>query len=134
VISLVDRRARRSLQVAIEADRIIGAVLVGAGRVAADLTVAFERGTPVPDDPALLLVGGAAMLAPSAAEDDDTTVCSCNRVSRGAIAEACRAGAHTVADVACATRATTGCGGCVGEVSSLLDRLVPAPPEALAVS
>ena len=133
LISLVDRQARRSLQVAIAEERIVGAVLIGAGSVAADLTVAYERRTPVPADPALLLVGGAAMLAP-AQDDDEATVCTCNQVSRGAIVAACRAGAHTVAEVACATRATTGCGGCVGAVSTLLARhgATPEPRPHLA--
>ncbi len=123
VISLVDHQARRSLRVAIEGRRIVGAVLVGAGPVAADLTVAFERGTPVPDDPALLLLpGAAALLVPS--DTDEAIVCTCNRVTAGQIKEACRAGHHSVAEVACATRATTGCGGCLGAVRSLLSREV----------
>lgn len=136
VISLVDRQARRSLQVAIAEERIVGAVLVGAGPIAADLTVAYERGTPVPADPALLLVGGAAMLAP-VENDEEATVCTCNQVSRAAIAEACRAGAHTIADIACATRATTGCGGCLGAVNALLSRhavaTAPDPPVGAVV-
>lgn len=125
LISLVDRQGRRSLQVAIAGQRIVAAVLVGAGSVAADLTVAYEKRTPVPDDPALLLVGRAALLTP-AQEDDETTACTCNQVSRGVIVAACRAGAHTVAEVACATRATTGCGGCLGTVSALVARQVRA--------
>ena len=119
VISLVDRHGRRSLRVAIEADRIVGAVLVGAGPAAARLTIAFERGTPVPPDPAVLLLGGPSSWATAQDEDTDT-VCNCNQVTRGDIATACRAGAHTVEDIACATRATTGCGGCIGAVNGLL--------------
>lgn len=136
LVSLVDRQARRSLHVAIAEQRIVGAVLVGAGHIAADLTLAYERRIPVPDDPALLLVGGAAMLAPPE-DDDEVTVCTCNHVSRGAIVEACRAGSHTVADVACATRATTGCGGCLGAVTALLRRdgaLADGAPPRMAVA
>lgn len=124
VISLVDRHGRRSLRVAIEADRIVGAVLVGAGPVAAQLTLAFERGTPVPPDPAVLLLGGASRVTPQ--EEDTDTLCNCNQVTRGEIAAACRAGAHTVEEVACATRATTGCGGCIGAIRGLLARNVAA--------
>jgi len=119
VISLVDRHGRRSLRVAIEAERIVGAVLVGAGPLAAQLTLAFERGTPVPPDPAVLLLGGASSWV-TAQEEDTDILCNCNQVTRGEIASACRAGAHTVEDIACATRATTGCGGCIGVVRGLL--------------
>lgn len=130
VISLVDRHGRRSLRVAIEADRIVGAVLVGAGPVAAQLTIAFERGTPVPPDPAVLLLAGPSSWVTAQDEDTDT-LCNCNQVTRGEIATACRAGAHTVEDIACATRATTGCGGCIGALRGLLAKnaaadLVPA--------
>ncbi|HEY3339008.1 MAG TPA: FAD-dependent oxidoreductase [Propionicimonas sp.] len=127
VISLVDRHGRRSLRVAIEADRIVGAVLVGAGAVAAQLTIAFERGTPVPADPAVLLLGGASSWMTSREEDTDT-VCNCNQVTRGDIITACAAGAHTVEEIACATRATTGCGGCIGAVKGLLARAAATGP------
>jgi assimilatory nitrate reductase electron transfer subunit len=134
VISLVDRHGRRSMQIAIEANRIVGAVLVGAGVVAAQLTIAFERGTPVPADPTALLLGRGSSWMTSQEEDTDT-VCNCNQVSRAAIATACKAGAHTVEDIACATRATTGCGGCIGAVRAMLAKsaaadLVPAQASA----
>ena len=132
VISLVDRHGRRSLRVAIEADLIVGAVLVGAGPVAAQLTLAFERGTPVPSDPAVLLLGGASRVT---AQDEDTdTICNCNQVTRGEIASACSAGAHTVEEIACATRATTGCGGCIGAVRGLLAKNVAADLMSARVS
>lgn len=128
VISLVDLHGRRSLRVAIEADRIVGAVLVGAGAVAAQLTLAFERGTPMPPDPAVLLLGGASSWA-GAKEEDTDIVCNCNQVTRGDIASACSAGAHTIEEIACATRATTGCGGCIGAVKGLLARSAAAQLE-----
>jgi NAD(P)H-nitrite reductase large subunit len=50
-------------------------------------------------------------------------VCSCNQATAGAIDEAIRArGLATVVQVANATRATTGCGGCAAEVGALLER------------
>ena len=51
---------------------------------------------------------------------DDVAVCQCNNVRAGVVREAIRAGAGTVADVATRTRATTGCGGCAGAISTLL--------------
>jgi NAD(P)H-nitrite reductase large subunit len=54
---------------------------------------------------------------------DDDLVCSCNAVTAGEIREAIRArGLTTVAGVATATRASTGCGGCAAEVDALVRR------------
>jgi NAD(P)H-nitrite reductase large subunit len=50
-------------------------------------------------------------------------VCSCNHVTAGAIRDAIRArGLTTVVQVANATRASTGCGGCATDVGALLRR------------
>lgn len=51
-------------------------------------------------------------------------VCSCRRVSDRLIAQVLRDGARTLEQVASSTGATTGCGGCRGSVS----RLVEEPP------
>lgn len=135
VVSLSDPVGRRSLRIAVAGSRIVGAVLVGAGRVAADLTAAFEQRLPVPDDPALLLLPGAgALMTPAAPGGPAAVVCTCNRVTRGAIAEACAAGAATASDVARMTRATTGCGGCLGAVNALINTHNDASrPEVFAV-
>jgi NAD(P)H-nitrite reductase large subunit/formylmethanofuran dehydrogenase subunit D len=68
-----------------------------------------------------------ALLAPSgpaaAAIEPEAVVCSCNHVTAGTIDGAIRArGLTTLAQVANATRATTGCGGCAADVRALLER------------
>jgi ferredoxin-nitrate reductase len=65
-----------------------------------------------------------ALLAPAAPENEPgAVVCSCNGVTAAAIDDAIRArGLTTVAQVANATRATTGCGGCASEVRAQLAR------------
>ncbi len=59
---------------------------------------------------------------------DRTTVCRCNSVTKAAIVEAWHGGARSVADVATATRATTGCGGCTDVVCGLVDWRGAADP------
>ncbi|KTS80815.1 hypothetical protein NS183_17665 [Microbacterium testaceum] len=109
---------------------LTGFVAVGMPRTGAELTLLFERGSELPADRSSLLrldapdAGMAVVADPFAA---DATVCWCNGVSAGAIREAVAAGEPTVACVKAATRAGTGCGGCVGRISELLAReAVPA--------
>ena len=109
---------------------LTGFVAVGMPRTGAELTLLFERGSELPADRSSLLrldapdAGMAVVSDPFAA---DATVCWCNGVSAGAIREAAAAGEPTVACVKAATRAGTGCGGCVGRISELLAReAVPA--------
>ncbi len=124
-LSLVDLTGRRSVCVSVAENRVVSAVCVGSSRTAAALTVAYERGTTVPADPAWLLVdAGALDLAPQASSPttmpSQATVCSCNGVTKGQIVDAHRAGARAVSDLAAQTRATTGCGGCRPVVEGLL--------------
>lgn len=61
------------------------------------------------------------------------TVCRCNNIKYRTIEKAILAGAHSVAEVAAKTKATTGyCGGtCTPKIQAMLAELVPgfvAPP------
>jgi assimilatory nitrate reductase electron transfer subunit len=102
-----------------------GFVSVGLPRVAAELTLLFERGSELPADRSSLLrldapdAGAAATGDPFA---PDATVCWCNGVSVATISEAAAAGNDTVACIGAATRAGTGCGGCTGRIAELLAR------------
>lgn len=109
---------------------LTGFVAVGMPRTGAELTLLFERGSELPADRSSLLrldapdAGMAVVADPFAA---DATVCWCNGVSAGAIRDAVAAGEPTVGCVKAATRAGTGCGGCVGRITELLAReAVPA--------
>ncbi|KGN41917.1 FAD-dependent oxidoreductase [Knoellia aerolata] len=123
-LSLSDPAAGRHIEVVVEGDRLVGATCIGAGQVAADLVAAYTRRTPVPRDPAHLLLAtlSSAPPAPSSPGDlaDDAAVCRCNSVTKADVARAHSRGAHSVAEVARETRATTGCGGCKDEVCGLL--------------
>ena len=130
-LRLSDPDVGRHVEVVVSGGRLVGATCVGAGAVAADLVTTYTRRTPVPADPAYLLLPALVPhqgLGPSSPADlaDDTAVCRCNGVTKAGITACVRDGATSVAEVAAATRATTGCGGCHDDVCALLDWLVPA--------
>ncbi|KGN34804.1 FAD-dependent pyridine nucleotide-disulfide oxidoreductase [Knoellia sinensis KCTC 19936] len=123
-LSLSDPAAGRHVEVVVSGDRLVGATCIGAGQVAADLVAVYTRRTPVPSDPAHLLLTAlspapAAVTSPESLPDD-AAVCRCNSVTKADIREAHACGARTVDEIAQATRATTGCGGCKDEVCGLL--------------
>lgn len=126
-VRLADPRAGRYIEVVVSDGILVGATCVGDPRVAADLTAAYTRRTPVPMDPAFLLLTPVMQTAAPASSPehmpDDAVVCRCNGVTKGDIAESCGSGAHTVEEVARETRATTGCGSCKDAVCGLVDWL-----------
>lgn len=127
-VRLTDPDRGRHVEVVVSDERLVGATCVGAPDVAADLVAAYTRRTPVPVDPAYLLLpalpsrAGAAGTEPASLAAH-ATVCRCNGVSKADIVAGHAAGATTAEAVATATRATTGCGGCLEEVCRLLDWL-----------
>ncbi|MFD2026907.1 FAD-dependent oxidoreductase [Promicromonospora aerolata] len=126
-VRLADPAAGRYVEVVVADGLLVGATCVGDPRVAADLTAAYTRRTPVPPDPAfLLLTPVMSAAAPASSPEhmpEDAVVCRCNGVTKGDIAQSCGSGAHTVEDVARDTRATTGCGSCKDAVCGLVDWL-----------
>jgi len=82
----------------------------------------FDRDAPVPADRRSLLLGRAFGDSPQRAVSpalmpDSAAVCRCNNVTKGAIVRAYRAGER---DIARATTATTGCGGCRDAVDGIV--------------
>ena len=135
-VTVDDPQGRRHITVVVQAGRLLAATCVGAGEVAADLTVSYDRATPVPSDPLLLLARGSGLSAPEATSPTlmpaRATVCRCNGVTKGDVVHAWESGAATVAEVAAATRAATGCGGCRLVVQGLLDWLEDVEPDRSA--
>ncbi|WP_086663110.1 FAD-dependent oxidoreductase [Lentzea kentuckyensis] len=111
-------------------DRVAGAIVIGAPDAAATITQLYDRGIPAPTDRLALLLGRAlpAEAASPADLPSSAVICRCNTVSKGQIVSAWRAGAETVPQLAEATRATTGCGGCKDAVCGLLDWLGASQP------
>jgi assimilatory nitrate reductase electron transfer subunit len=112
-------------------DRVAGAIVLGAPDAAATITQLYDRGIPAPTDRLSLLLGRAlpAEAASPADLPSSAVICRCNTVSKGQIVSAWRAGAETVPEVAQATRATTGCGGCKDAVCGLVDWLSASQPQ-----
>ncbi|MEO7350496.1 MAG: FAD-dependent oxidoreductase [Marmoricola sp.] len=131
VMSLADPQGRRHIEVVVRGERLVGFSCLGAPQVSASLSVTFDRRTPLPVDPLTLFVpqtGPVETGAPSPQASPtlipaDATICRCNGVTKSDIMTAWDEGACTVEDVAAATRATTGCGGCSEIVCGLVDWL-----------
>jgi ferredoxin-nitrate reductase len=116
---IVLRDTRRGLyrKLVLRGDRLVGALLLGDVTDARLCSSALRDGGAVDD----ALLGLAPAVDAELVPDD--VVCSCHQVSAGAVHEAIRArGLTTVAQVASATRASTGCGGCAADVRALLAR------------
>ncbi|MDF9875850.1 FAD-dependent oxidoreductase [Cellulosimicrobium cellulans] len=132
-VTLSDPASGRHVEVVVADGLLVGATCVGAPELGADLTATYTRRVPVPVDPAHLLLRPVAQ-APAPASSpthmpDRTTVCTCNGVTKGDVVGCWHDGARSVDDVARATRATTGCGGCKDVVCGLVDWLATADPD-----
>ncbi|MCI2419942.1 FAD-dependent oxidoreductase [Saccharopolyspora sp. K220] len=126
VLSLSDPKRGRYAKLVIRDDRVTGAILLGCPDAAATITQLYDRRIPVPEDRLSLLLGrtmpsGAA--GSPAEQPASAKVCQCNSVTKGRLIEAFRNGATTVSELATATRATTGCGGCTDAVRGIADWL-----------
>lgn len=135
VLTLSDGGGNRHVDLVLRAGQLVGVTSLGFPDVSAALTVAYDRGTPLPADPLALLVpasasgGVAASLSPMRMPGS-TTVCRCSSVTKKQIVGAWESGATTVDAVAGLTRATTGCGGCKEVVCGLVDWLNASDPAA----
>ncbi len=129
VIALSDPQARRHIEVVVRRDRLVGFLALGAPQVSASLSVTFDRRTPLPVDPVSLLVPQTGSVETRSNEASptlipaDATICRCNGVTKSDIMGAWDDGCHDLEEVASATRATTGCGGCTETVCGLVDWL-----------
>jgi ferredoxin-nitrate reductase len=119
-VTLRDTRSGTYRKLVLQGDRLVGAILVGDVADARRCTAALRSGDAT--DPTLI-EGGFATGAEPPPPDPDTTICSCNAVTAGEIDRAIAArGLTTLAGIQKATRASTGCGGCAGEVRAILER------------
>jgi ferredoxin-nitrate reductase len=114
LISL-DSRSGRYRKLVVAGDRLVGAVLIGDLAEVPALHDLIEHDRPIPSE---LLHGPPAERS---APGPTALVCSCNAVSREDIERAIVAGGlERVEQVAAATAASTGCGGCRPGVEALL--------------
>jgi assimilatory nitrate reductase electron transfer subunit len=135
VVSVNDPRGGRYGRLVLREERIVGGIMLGLPDAAALATSLYDRAAPAPSDRLALLLGRAM---PSAAEPaatpalmpDRTVVCRCNTVTKGALTAAWLGGARTLGELACATRATTGCGSCLDTVGGIAEWLERSDPPA----
>ncbi|GAB2769833.1 FAD-dependent oxidoreductase [Terrabacter koreensis] len=134
VLAFTDPVRGRYAKLVLRQDRLVGAILLGVGDAAGALTQLYDTGAAVPRDRLALMLGRAVTrsTAPDtvnlAEMPGSAVICRCNTVTKSAIVGAFRAGADSVAAVAEATRATTGCGSCKGAVDGLCSWLRSAEP------
>ncbi|MBW3614592.1 MAG: nitrite reductase large subunit NirB [Actinobacteria bacterium] len=115
----------KRLVLAGEGKRVLGGILVGDAAAYQTLAQMSRGDMPTPEHPEDLILPDRAGSPAGAAGVDavagTATICSCNNVTKNAICAAVADGGLTdVAGIKEATRAGTGCGGCVPLVIDLL--------------
>jgi assimilatory nitrate reductase electron transfer subunit len=134
VVGFSDPARGTYARMVVRGDRLTGAVLLGDNPSVGAVVQLFDRDAEVPADRRSLLLGrafgaaGATAVQSPAFMPDQAVVCRCNSVPKAQITACWRAGARTVTDVAAATRATTGCGGCLDAVTGIVDWLSTVDP------
>ncbi|WP_222853681.1 FAD-dependent oxidoreductase [Fodinicola acaciae] len=130
-LAFSDPRRGRYARVALDGDRVAGAVVLGLPDAGAAVTQHFVRGIPAPSDRLGLLLGRA--LPPESAAHGgpsrlpaEAEICRCNRVTKRQLVHAWQAGSRSVRQLAGATRATTGCGTCTDAVDGICSWLAAA--------
>ena len=134
VLSFADPTRGTYVKLVIRDDRLTGAVMLGDNPTVGTVVQLFDRGGSVPVDRRSLVLGRALGDAATPVDSpalmpDSALVCRCNTVRKAKITACWRAGARSVADVAVATHATTGCGSCSGAVAGVLDWLSTVDPQ-----
>jgi nitrite reductase (NADH) large subunit len=121
-------RVHKRLTVCAETGRVVGGLLVGDASDHAALAAMAAGDLPTPENLAGLIGAAGSDLGSTgvgvSALADTAMVCTCESVDKASICRAVDDGAHDVGAVKRATKAGTGCGGCVPMVTDLVnDRL-----------
>jgi nitrite reductase (NADH) large subunit len=138
VVSHLDPTCGVYKKLVLRDSRLVGAILLGTRDSRGRLRRLLQAGEPLTGPVADLLFADSdrdQLLEEGAAADlehlpDDTQICNCNRVSKGQIVTAIRAGRCSVAAIGECTKAGTGCGTCQPLLGQLLDRYAPAAAPA----
>ncbi|MGL4609538.1 MAG: nitrite reductase large subunit NirB [Trueperaceae bacterium] len=101
---------------------LLGAILVGDVSDYGTLLNYYQQKKILPDVPETLLVAASEGSAGAgvAAFTDNAVICSCENVSKGAIASQIQAGCHDVPSLKKSCKAGTGCGSCVPLLNDLI--------------
>ncbi|MCX4696560.1 FAD-dependent oxidoreductase [Streptomyces sp. NBC_01408] len=120
-VTLNDPANSRYARLELTGERIVAGVLLGFDRAIATATELYVHDLPVPRDRLSLLLGRAPRVAKAGPTEmcPGTVVCLCNNVTHQDLTEAWHAGSRGLPELAAATRATTGCGGCTRQVEAI---------------
>lgn len=104
---------------------LLGAVLVGDTSDYGSLLQLMLNEIALPENPEVLIVpNNGCADKPAIGVDklpDSAQICSCFDVTKGALIASINDGCHTVAALKAATKAGTGCGGCIPLVTQVLN-------------
>lgn len=103
---------------------LLGAVLVGDTEDYGNLLQIALNRIELPEHPDSLILPSHAGSKPAigvGALPDSAQICSCFDVTKGDIIQAVQNGCHTVGAIKAATKAGTGCGGCIPLITQVLN-------------
>ena len=118
----------RKLVVSGDGKQLLGAMLVGDNSYYDTLLQYASNGLELPDHPESLILPASEGGAPALGVDAlpaTAGICSCHNVSKGDIVQCVHEGA-SLGEVKEMTKATTGCGGCAGQVKEIVDHEMAA--------
>ena len=116
--------ARVYKRLTVSGEHLLGGMLVGDASEYNHFLQMVKNKTPLPGDPHELLLGasnGKAVGFNPQDLPDDAQICSCNNVAKGALVRAVAEGYTQLGALKDATRAGTGCGGCIPLVTDILN-------------
>ena len=116
--------ARVYKRLTVSEEHLLGGMLVGDASEYNHFLQMVKNKTPLPGDPHELLLGasnGKAVSLNPHDLPDDAQICSCNNVAKGALVRAVAEGYTQLGPLKDATRAGTGCGGCIPLVTDILN-------------
>jgi len=118
-----DPSAGRYLKVVTRDGAVTGFLSIGLPQTSAELILAYERGSALPQDRSTLLrLDDPAVDPSSVIPSDEDQLCRCSGATYGQVAHSVAEGCNTVAQVGESCRAGTGCGGCRTKIEELLNK------------
>ena len=120
----------KTVNVSKDGKALLGGILVGDASDYNMLHQIFLNGLSIPENPEDLILGSRGGEGASFGSvldlPDNAVVCSCEGVTKGDICCKVEEGVENIKDLATATKATTGCGGCKPMVVDILKETLKA--------
>ena len=110
----------KKLVVSGDGSRLLGGILVGDASEYGQLHFFMENATALPAQTEALMFTGVEGAMPEVEMADSAQICKCNAVTKGDLVKAIEGGCCVPGELKKATRAGTGCGGCMPFVGDIL--------------